>query len=212
MADDDKEDYEDEEDKAEDDESEEGEEDEDDELEDDDSEEDEDEDEDKDKDKDKEGGGSKKKLFLIIGVVSVLLIGGVAGAYFTGLFDSLMGGDKKAEETTGEEEYDARDGAELIYKDFPDILTNLNDGRQKKVGVRIKIVLQLNNEEDFLRIDTLLPRVHDGIQAFIRDQKALDLQGAAGIQRIREELLTRLNKAFAPSKIKDIYFKEMLVR
>ena len=202
MADDDKEDYKDEEDEAEDDESEEGEEDEDDELEDDDSEEDEGE----------EGGGSKKKLFLIIGVVSVLLIGGVAGAYFTGLFDSLMGGDKKAEETTGEEEYDARDGAELIYKDFPDILTNLNDGRRKKIGVRIKIVLQLNNEEDFLRIDTLLPRVHDGIQAFIRDQKALDLQGTAGIQRIREELLTRLNKAFAPSKIKDIYFKEMLVR
>jgi flagellar FliL protein len=202
MADDDKEDYEDEEDESEDDDSEEEEEDKDDESEDDDSEEDEDE----------EGGGSKKKLFLIIGVVSVLLIGGVAGAYFTGLFDSLMGGDKKAEETTGEEEYDARDGAELIYKDFPDILTNLNDGRRKKIGVRIKIVLQLNNEEDFLRIDTLLPRVHDGIQAFIRDQKAVDLQGAAGIQRIREELLTRLNKAFAPSKIQDIYFKEMLVR
>jgi flagellar protein FliL len=184
MADDDEEDYEDEEDESEDDEGGE----------------------------DEEGGGSKKKLFLIIGVVLVLLIGGVAGAYFAGLFDSLMGADKKTEDAAAGGDDDTRDGAELIYKDFPDILTNLNEGRRKKVGVRIKIVLQLNNAEDALRIDALLPRIHDGIQVYIRDQKAVDLQGAAGMQRIREELLTRLNRAFAPSKIKDLYFKDMLVQ
>jgi flagellar FliL protein len=159
-----------------------------------------------------EGSGSKKKLLLVIGIVLVFLIGGAAGAYFAGLFDSLIEGGRKTEDTVGGSDYDTRDGAELFYKDFPDILTNLNEESKKKVGVRIKIVLELRNAEDLLRINLFLPKVHRDIQAFIKDQKVVELQGTEGMQRIREELLTRLNKVFAPSKIKDIYFKEMLVR
>ena len=57
-----------------------------------------------DDDEDGEGAGSKKKLFIIIGVVVVLVIGGLAGAYFAGLFDSLLGSEKKTESMSGEAE------------------------------------------------------------------------------------------------------------
>jgi flagellar protein FliL len=177
--------------------------------EDDDEQEDGDEDGDEDEDGGGEGGGSKKKLFIIIGIVVILLIGGGAGAYFAGLFDSSPDTEKTAE---GEAEAEGGEGAEIIYKEFPDILTNLNEGRRKKVGVRIKVVLELASEEESLRMDSIMPKVHDGIQVYIRAQKSEDLKGAAGMQRIREELLARLNKAFAPTKIRDLYFKEMLVR
>ncbi|MBT3766783.1 MAG: hypothetical protein HOB79_13750 [Rhodospirillaceae bacterium] len=183
----------------------------DDENDDEDESEDDDELEDGDEDEDGEGGGggSRKKLFIIIGIVVVLLIGGGAGAYFAGVFDSSPETGKSAD---GEAEAESGEGVEVIYKDFPDILTNLNEGRRKKVGVRIKVVLELGSEEESLRIDSILPKVHDSIQVFIRGQKSNDLKGAAGMQRIREELLTRLNKAFAPTKIRDLYFKEMLVK
>ncbi len=157
-----------------------------------------------------EGDGNKKKLFLVIGIVLVFLIGGVAGAYFAGLFDSFLEGGTG--DAVGTSDYGTSDGAELFYKDFPEILINLNEKSQKKIGVRIKIVLQLRNGEDLLRIDPFIPKVHKDIQVFIQNQKAVNLKGTEGMQRIREELLTRLNRAFVPSKIKDIYFKEMLVR
>lgn len=170
---------------------------------------DEDESEEDEEDENGEGGGSRKKLFIIIGIVVVLLISGGVGAYFAGLFDSAEEVEKTAE---GEAEAEGGEGVEIIYKDFPDILTNLNEGRWKKVGVRINVVLELANEEQSLRLDAIIPKVHDGIQVYIRGQKPNDLKGAAGMQRIREELLARLNKAFAPTKIRDLYFKEMLVR
>jgi flagellar protein FliL len=185
----------------------------DDESEDEDGDEQEDGDEDGDEDEEGEGeeggGGSRKKLFIIIGIVVILLIGGAAGAYFAGLFDSSSSTEKSA---GGEPESEGGEGVEVIYKEFPDILTNLNEGRRKKVGVRIKVVLELASEEESLRMDSIMPKVHDRIQVYIRAQKLEDLKGSAGIQRIREELLAMLNKAFAPTKIRDLYFKEMLVR
>ena len=166
------------------------------------------EDDDEQEDKDGEGGGSRKKLFIIIGAVVVLLIGCGAGAYFAGLFDA----EEQTKESAWETNAEPVEGAERIYKEFPEILTNLNEGRRKKVGVRIKVVLELSSEEESLRLDVIIPKVHDSIQVFIRGQKSKDLKGSTGMQRIREELLRQLNKALSPSKIRDLYFKEMLVR
>ena len=39
-----------------------------------------------------------------------------------------------------------------------------------------------------------------------------DLKGSAGMYRLREELLGRVNAAAAPVKVSDILFKEMLVQ
>jgi flagellar FliL protein len=38
------------------------------------------------------------------------------------------------------------------------------------------------------------------------------LKGSAGIYRLREELLARVNNAIAPGKVNDVLFKEMLVQ
>jgi flagellar FliL protein len=39
-----------------------------------------------------------------------------------------------------------------------------------------------------------------------------DLQGSAGLLRLREELLTRVNSSVKPAKVNDVLFKEMLVQ
>jgi len=38
------------------------------------------------------------------------------------------------------------------------------------------------------------------------------LQGAAGMYRLREELLTRVNAAVRPAQVRDVLFKEMVVQ
>ena len=57
-----------------------------------------------------------------------------------------------------------------------------------------------------------MPRVIDNFQTYLRELRLDDLKGSAGMYRLREELLVRVNAAAAPAKIKDVLFKEMLVQ
>ena len=57
-----------------------------------------------------------------------------------------------------------------------------------------------------------MPRVIDNFQTYLRELRIDDLKGSAGMYRLREELLVRVNAAAAPAKITDVLFKEMLVQ
>ena len=57
-----------------------------------------------------------------------------------------------------------------------------------------------------------MPRVVDNFQTYLRELRLDDLRGSAGMYRLREELLTRINVAVQPSKVSAVLFKEMLVQ
>ena len=44
----------------------------------------------------------------------------------------------------------------------------------------------------------MMPRIVDNFQVYLRELRIEDLQGAAGIYRLREELLLRVNAAVRP--------------
>ena len=47
---------------------------------------------------------------------------------------------------------------------------------------------------------------------YLRELRAQDLSGSAGLFRLKEELLVRLNTSVAPAEVKDVLFREMLVQ
>ena len=47
---------------------------------------------------------------------------------------------------------------------------------------------------------------------YLRELRLEDLQGAAGVYRLREELLVRVNQAVRPAKVNDVLFKDMLIQ
>ena len=49
-------------------------------------------------------------------------------------------------------------------------------------------------------------------QVYLRELRVEDLQGAAGMHLLREELLTRVQAAVKPVKVNDVLFREMLVQ
>jgi flagellar FliL protein len=57
-----------------------------------------------------------------------------------------------------------------------------------------------------------MPRIMDNFQVYLRELRIEDLKGSAGMYRLREELLVRVNAAAAPAKVRDVLFKEMLVQ
>lgn len=153
--------------------------------------------------------GSTKKLLLIVGVVLLLVIGGFAAAYFTGLIDPVIAWITGGEVTEEEQEVNKED---VVFFPLEEVIVNLNTGGRQSTFLKIKISLELADAGDIPRIETVMPRIMDNFQVYLRELRIEDLKGAAGMYRLREELLTRVNVAAAPAKINDVLFKEMLVQ
>ena len=169
-------------------------------------------------------GGGKKKIIIIIALAFLVVVGGVAGAYFMGLLDPviemIVGPEDAAEgEESGEEGEECEEGEEgdcasgrVVFYDLQELLVNLNTGGRKSSFLKIRISLELASARDKAKMDTIMPRVIDNFQTYLRELRLDDLKGSAGMYRLREELLVRVNVAAAPAKIKDVLFKEMLVQ
>ena len=164
-------------------------------------------------------GASKKKLFIIIGLALLLVVGGVGAAYFTGLLEPVLemlggGGDKAKGEGKGEGGGGGESGpaGPVTFFELPEMLVNLNTGGRKSTFLKIRISLELANAADLPAVEALVPRVVDGFQVYLRELRVDDLKGSAGMYRLREELLARVNASVAPAKVKDVLFKEMLVQ
>ncbi len=167
-----------------------------------------------------EGGGgkkSKKKLFIIIGIVLLLLIGGGAAAFFTGLLDPLLGSTEPA--ASGGEGGGGEGGGkaplppgQAVFFDLDEMIVNLNSSGRRQNLLKIKVSLELASADDLAKIQQVMPRVIDNFQTYLRELRIDDLRGSAGVYRLREELLTRVNIAVQPAKVNSVLFKEMLVQ
>lgn len=170
-----------------------------------------------DDDMDGEEGGSsdgasksKKKKLIIIVAILLLVVGGAAAAFFTGLLEpvlSMITGEDSSHAAEG----DMPEGVGLFH-DLPEVLVNLNTAGRKSQFLKMKVSLEVASEQDKLIIDAVKDRVMDNFQVYLRELRIEDLQGSAGMYRLREELLRRVRAATAPAKVKDVLFKEMLVQ
>lgn len=96
--------------------------------------------------------------------------------------------------------------------EIPDLIVNLNASGRKSAFLKIKISLEIETAEDMAEITQVMPRIIDNFQVYLRELRVSDLQGSAGLYRLREELLRRVNLAVRPVRVKDILFNEMLVQ
>ena len=62
------------------------------------------------------------------------------------------------------------------------------------------------------KIQPLMPRVMDAFQTYLRELRPTDLDGSAGLYRLKEELTRRVNVAVAPNKVTAVLFKEIVVQ
>jgi flagellar FliL protein len=149
---------------------------------------------------------SGKKLVLFI-VLPIFVIGaGAAGVYFSGIADSYLGIEKSAEEE------EAVVPEKAVFFDLPEMLVNLNSTGRRTNFLKINISLELEEEGDIANLELLMPRIVDGFQIYLRELRVDDLRGSAGMYRLREDLLRRINEVVKPIKINDILFKEILIQ
>lgn len=154
------------------------------------------------------GGLSGKKLILFIVLPLVLLLAVGAGLFFSGVLDSLMG----EEEMTAEETEQRAMIAPGVFFNLPEMLVNLSTGQSGSTFLKISLSLELEGESDKEELKMVMPRIIDSFQVYLRELRLDDLRGSAGLQRLREELLIRVNAVVKPTVVRDVLFKEMLVQ
>jgi len=141
-------------------------------------------------------GRKKLILFVAAPVLAILLI--AAGLYFTGFLNRFIGEKSEAHEEKAAPK-------QTVFYDLQELLVNLS-------FLKMSISLELENQADVARLQSVMPRIIDNFQVYLRELRVEDLRGSAGMYRLREELLLRVNAAAAPARIVDVLFKEMLVQ
>lgn len=158
-----------------------------------------------------EEGSKRKKLILFIVLPVLLLLGGGIGvSVMLGVFSSDPPPNLDEEQAKVEEV--VAPTVQTTFFEIPDLIVNLNTSGRKSVFLKIKISLEIADPSDIDTINQLLPRIVDNFQVYLRELRVEDLQGSAGMYRLHEELLRRVNIAVRPAKVKDVLFKEMLVQ
>jgi flagellar FliL protein len=150
-------------------------------------------------------GGAKRKLplklILIAAGALVVLGGGGAGAYF------FFHGHSEAHEAA------AAPVKAPTFFDLPDVLVNLaSSGGDRTQYLKVKVVLELPDAALLAQIQPVMPRVMDAFQTYLRELRPTDLDGSAGLYRLKEELTRRVNAAIAPNRINAVLFKEIVVQ
>ncbi|MCK5444596.1 MAG: flagellar basal body-associated FliL family protein [Rhodospirillaceae bacterium] len=154
----------------------------------------------------------RKRLLIVIAAVLVLLLGGATAAFFLGYLQPVIDMITGQEETALDEEAQALISGEAVFYDLPEMLVNINTTGRKSTYLKIRVSLELEKAEDIVRVEGVMPRIIDNFQVYLRELRIEDLQGSAGMYRLREELLKRVNVAVSPAQVNDVLFKEMLVQ
>lgn len=144
------------------------------------------------------------KKIVLIALPVLLLLGGGGFAAMT-----LLGGDHGETKTQAEH----KPGDEtVVFVDLPDMLVNLSAGDRKSNYLKLSISLEVQGVENSEAVKAKMPRVVDNFQIYLREMRLEDLRGSAGMFRLKEELLTRVNGAVTPIKVTDVLFREMLIQ
>ncbi len=153
-----------------------------------------------------EGPPAKSKLPIILGVLTLLVVG-VGIAFATGM---IGGGEPEEEENLGPEIRTYTDSKRAVY---PLGLFTINL-RGSGGGRVLRMEMALETTPDALSTVTARDaQIRDAVITLVSDYAYADLEGVDGKTRLRDELLGRVN-ALLPdgSRVERIYFTQFYVQ
>jgi flagellar FliL protein len=179
---------------------------------------------------DGEGAKPKKKLsmklMLIAGAGALVVLGGGGGAAFIflkpkpdaahaekGKEKGHKKGEKKKEGEKGKEGASAvREGPDgVLFYTMPDVVVNMQTADGRPTFLKLKLTLELPDQETADNLEPNMPRLQDMFQTFLRELRPEDLSGSQGSYQLRMEILRRVNLVIAPSKANAVLIEEMLI-
>ena len=154
----------------------------------------------------------KSPKLLIILFIFILLIGAAIGAVIflapSAVPDSLKfweekGADKKVKETE-------KKSQGYIYSMDPFTVNLADQGRPRYLKTRISIESQeIKVNEEY---EKRLPQLRDMILTVLSSKSYGEISDSEGKMKLREEIITKLNRLLRTFQIKTVYFTEFMIQ
>lgn len=151
--------------------------------------------------------GSRRKRFRLgkkgamLLMLPVLLLAGAAASWQFG----LIGGSPGAGSSSPQQR-------PVFFYNLPEMLVNLSDTGNRTQYLKLQVALEMSDKSVVDSLEPVLPRIMDTFQVYLRELRSEDLEGSAGVYRLKEELLRRVNLAIAPQQVDRVLFKEIIVQ
>ncbi|MCP8937329.1 flagellar basal body-associated protein FliL [Alsobacter sp. SYSU M60028] len=147
--------------------------------------------------------GGRKKLILA-GAGAVVVLAGAGGGFYYMKSKAAHDGPVAPK-------------AHVAYVDLKDMTVNLTSpgqqgGVERTRYLKLKVSLEVSDPKVVTDVQPLLPRIEDAFQVYTRELRPSDLEGSAGVYRLKEELLRRVNVAIHPARVEAVLLKEILVQ
>ena len=147
----------------------------------------------------------KSKFPLIIGLVLALVGGG--GGFFAVYSGMILGGESHAEKHEDEP---------VMVKDMPDVafvpvepLVISIDGEQGR-HLRFRAQLEVRSAHK-TEVETLMPRVVDVLNSYLRAVSIDDLKNSSALVRLRAQMLRRVQVVTGGDRVNDLLIMEFVL-
>ena len=99
-----------------------------------------------------------------------------------------------------------------LLLDLPAIAVNLSTADERPRTLKLSLSLEAADPAAAGAVQAALPYVLDSFQTHLRELRAAELEGAAGMFRLREELMKRVNLAIAPSRVRAVLVRDIILQ
>jgi flagellar protein FliL len=152
---------------------------------------------------------------IIVIMVLLLVLAGAAGAgfFFLEPIKRLvgLGGAAPAEEAPPVPPPPKPE--DIVYCDLPDIMVMLDaHGARERRVLKLGVSLAIYDKAEQPKVQAYIPRILDVFQVYVGQLKIEDVAGVPQVERLRAELLKRINLALQPSHVDDVLFREVQVQ
>jgi flagellar FliL protein len=164
------------------------------------------------------------KLMLIAGAGALVVLGGGGTAAFLFLkpkpdeahadkaHKAHKKGDKGDKKGGKEGASAVREGPNgVLFYTVPDIVVNMQTADGRPTFLKLKLTLELPDQDAVDALEPNMPRLQDMFQTFLRELRPEDLSGSQGSYQLRMEILRRVNLVIAPAKANAVLIEEMLI-
>jgi flagellar FliL protein len=99
-----------------------------------------------------------------------------------------------------------------LFLDLPAIAVNLSTADERPRTLKLSLSLEAADSTAAGAVQAALPYVLDSFQTYLRELRAAELEGSAGMFRLREELLKRVNLAIAPARVRAVLVRDIILQ
>jgi flagellar FliL protein len=163
-----------------------------------------------------ENSSPKKKPFyknvMLLGIMGGSIVAIGAGLFFTkSMWMPIFVKSSEEEKPTKKELQPSK----ALYFELANIVVNLRQTQKNKKPVyfKLSVMIEVEAQNELDALNAIKPRIIDQFQVYLRELTVEDLSASeGGLQRLREELLIRINGVTKPLVVKDMLFKDVLIQ